>query len=152
FHRGAPRWRRTGILCLVALGIVIVAVTGVGGLSSGFYAGYWGLRSPGTWPHALIVAAMIAYGAERSWHSPLIRRGDVSTTILVGIGALAGSLVLAIVMTASLVVGAVNGEFRVIAPPSDKVDLVITWLALLALIPFAVRRTQHGTAGQWVAR
>ncbi|WP_445165428.1 hypothetical protein ACTXG7_16050 [Mycolicibacterium sp. Dal123E01] len=152
WHRGAPRWVRAGVLCLCAIVIVTIEVTGVGGLSSGYYAGYWGLRSPGTWPHALVVAALIAYVAERSWHMPLVRRGDVFTTILVGIGALAGSLVMAVVMTASLIMGALKGEFTVIPPPFENLDLVIMWLALLALIPFAVRRTQRGTAGQWVAR
>jgi hypothetical protein len=150
--QAGAHWRRTAVLCLIAIVIIAVEVTGIGGLSSGFYAGYWGLRSAGTWPHALIVAALIAFTAERSWHSPLIQRGDVFTTVVVGIGALAGDLVLGVVMTVSLIVGAIKGTFTVIPPPVDDLDLVIMWLALLALIPFAVRPAQYGTAGQWVAR
>lgn len=149
-QRRRSGWRLTAVLCLVAVAVIVVETSGIGGISSGFAQGYWGLRSFGTWPHAVIVALAITYMAQRSWRTPLQQRGDVSATIIVGVSALAGSIVLAIVATISLVAGAVAGSSAVFAPP-EHLHFALAWLALAALVPMALRPAMRGTAGQWVA-
>lgn len=145
-------WGYTALLCAVAVTVVILEITGAGGISSGFKENYWTPGGPGTWPHAILVAAAIAYGTRRSFRSPLLPRGDVRTTLAVGISALANQIVIALVMTVNLVANAITGPTQAgIAPPAG-LELAIMWLTLLTLVPVAVRRRWRGTVGQFVAQ
>lgn len=145
-------WRYSALLCGVAVIVIGLEITGVGGISSGFKENYWTPGGPGTWPHAVLVAAAIAHGTRRSFRSPLLPRGDVRTTLAVGVSALASQIVIAIVMVGNLVANAITGpEGTGIAPPAG-LEIAIMWLALLALAPVAVRERWRGTVGQFVAR
>ena len=53
-HRAG--WGFTAVLCVIAVAIIVLEVTDVAGISSGFLEGYWALGDLGTWPHAIIVA------------------------------------------------------------------------------------------------
>lgn len=150
-RRGDASWRVAAIICAIAVALIVAEVSGVAGISSGFYEGYWGLRSLGTWPHAVLVAALIAFVAQRSHRFPLRQRGDIATTLLVGVIAVAGDIVLAGAAVSSLVTGAVTTSFRVYQP-AEHLSFVVTWLALAAMVPIAVRPAMRDTIGQWVAR
>ncbi|CAN7198342.1 hypothetical protein [Mycolicibacterium frederiksbergense] len=145
-------WGHTALLCAVAAIIVVLEVTEIGGISSGFKENYWTPGGPGTWPHAILVAVAIAYGARRSFQSPLLPRGDVRTTLAVGISALASQIVIAVVVVGNLFMLAIAGPTSAgIAPPAG-LELAIMWSTLLTLVPVAARRRWCGTVGQFVAR
>lgn len=145
-------WTYTALLCTVAVLVVVLEITEVGGISSGFKENYWTPGGPGTWPHAILVALAIAYGTRRSFQSALLPLGDVRTTLAVGISALAGQIVIAVVIIVNLVANAITGPAEdSVAPPAGS-ELAIMWLALLTLVPVAVRRSRNGTVGQLVAR
>ncbi|MDA2895158.1 hypothetical protein PDG61_29885 [Mycolicibacterium sp. BiH015] len=150
-HNRRLNWRWTALVCLCAIGILALEVSGVWGLSSGYLEGYWRLRGFWSWPHAVIVAAAIAYVAQRSWKEPLEQRGDVAATVVVGFAALAGQLLFIVVLAGFLVLGAVRGEMPMMTLP-DRLDLVFTWVAVAALVPLALRASMRGTVGQAVAR
>jgi len=145
-------WRYTALLCAVAVIVVVLEITEVGGLSSGFKENYWTPGGPGTWPHAILVALAIAYGTRRSFQSPLLPRGDVRTTLAVGISALAGQIVIAAVIIVNLVANAITGPAADGVAPPAGLELAIMWITLLTLVPVAVRRSRNGTVGQLVAR
>lgn len=145
-------WRYTAVLCAAAAIVVVLEITEIGGIASGFKENYWTPGGPGTWPHAILVALAIAYGTRRSFHSALLPRGDVRTTLAVGISALSGQIVIAVVMIANLIANAITGPTdSSIAPPAG-LELVIMWVALFTLVPVAARRSRNGTVGQLVAR
>jgi hypothetical protein len=145
-------WKYSALLCAAAVGIVVLEITEVGGISSGFKDNYWTPGGPGTWPHAIVVALAIAYGTRRSFRSALLPRGDVRTTLAIGISALAGQIVIAVVMVVNLVANATTGPAaNAIAPPAGT-ELAIMWLTLFTLVPVAVRRSRNGTVGRLVAR
>lgn len=145
-------WKYTALLCTVAVIIVVLEITEVGGISSGFKENYWTPGGPGTWPHAILVALAIAYGTRRSFRSALLPRGDVRTTLAVGISALAGQIVIAVVIIVNLVANAITGPTEASIAPPAGLELAIMWLALFTLVPVAVRRSRNGTVGQLVAR
>jgi hypothetical protein len=137
---------------VIAVAIIVLEVTDVAGISSGFLEGYWALGDLGTWPHAIIVAAALAYGTQRSFQTPVSQRGDVTTTLAIGVSALSNQIVIAIVMIVNLIANAIIGPLAdSIAPPAE-LGLLIMWLALLTLLPFAIRARWRGTVGQLVAR
>lgn len=149
-HRGG--WRATAVICVIAIVVIALEVSGVAGISSGFIEDYWRLDDPWSWPHAIIVACAIAYLTQRSFEAPLRQRGDVATTLAVGVSALSGQIVIAVVMVVNLVANAIAG------PEQDGIELpaglglVIAWAALAVLVPIAVRPRWQGTIGRAVAR
>lgn len=145
-------WGFTGLLCAAAVLIVVLEITELGGISSGFKENYWTPGGPGTWPHAALVAAAIVYGTRRSFRSPLLQRGDVRTTLTVGISALSSQIVIAVVVTANLVANAITGPAGEGITPPAGLELAIMWLTLLTLVPVAVRGRWNATIGQFVAR
>ena len=145
-------WRLTFLLCAVALVVIALEVSGVGGISSGFLDDYWGLGELWTWPHAILVASVMFWVTLRSFRTPVQQRGDVATTLAVGVSALSGHIVIAIAMAVNLVAGAVAGPMRDIVPVPAELGFVIAWLALAVLVPIAVRVRWRGTVGQAVAR
>ncbi|WP_280834803.1 hypothetical protein [Mycolicibacterium frederiksbergense] len=149
-HRAG--WGFTAVLCAIAVGIIVLEVSGVAGISSGFLEGYWALGDLGTWPHAIIVAAAIAYGTQRSFRSPLSQRGDVATTLAIGVAALSNQIVIALVVIANLFADAITGPREdSIALPTEA-GFLISWIAIGTLVPIAVRERWRGTVGQLVAR
>lgn len=145
-------WRYSALLCVAAVVVIALEITGIGGISSGFKENYWAPGGPGTWPHAVLVAAAIAHGTRRSFRSPLLSRGDVRTTLAVGVSALASQIVIAIVMVVNLVANAITGPAGTGITPPVGLEIAIMWLALLALVPVAVRGRWRDTVGQFVAR
>ncbi|MFC7674277.1 hypothetical protein ACFQWH_14415 [Mycolicibacterium sp. GCM10028919] len=145
-------WKYTAVLCAVAAIVVVLEITEIGGIATGFKENYWTPGGPGTWPHAILVALAIAYGTRRSFHSALLPRGDVRTTLAVGISALSGQIVIAVVMVVNLVANAITGPTDASIAPPAGLELVIMWVALFTLVPVAVRRSRNGTVGQLVAR
>jgi hypothetical protein len=145
-------WKYTTVLCAAAAVVVVLEITEIGGIASGFKENYWTPGGPGTWPHAILVALAIVYGTRRSLRTALLPRGDVRTTLTVGISALAGQIVIAAVMIVNLVANAITGPTGAgIAPPAG-LELAIMWVALFSLVPVAVRPSRNGTVGQLVAR
>ncbi len=149
-HRGG--WRTTVALGVIAVGVITLEVSGVGGISSGFLESYWSLGDIWTWPHAILVALAIVYVTQRSFHSPLRQRGDVATILAVGISALSGQIVIAIAMIVNLVASAITGPIRDMVEVPAELGLVIAWVALGVLVPIAVRARWRDTVGQSVAR
>jgi hypothetical protein len=145
-------WRIAAVLCLLAVVVLALEVTGVAGVSSGFLEGYWSLGELSSWPHAILTAVAIAFLTQRSFRSPLLQRGDVATTLAVGVSALAVQIVVAVVTTVNLVGNAINGPMYTGFAPPAGLELVIMWVALLAVVPVAVRSRFRGTIGQSVAR
>lgn len=145
-------WKYTMVLCSAAVVVVVLEITEIGGIASGFKENYWTPGGPGTWPHAILVAAAIAYGTRRSFQSALLPRGDVRTTLTVGISALSGQIVIAVMMIVNLVANAITGPTGAGITPPAGVELAIMWVALVSLVPVAVRRSWNGTVGQLVAR
>ena len=147
-------WWVAAIACAVAAVVVVIEMTGFGGLSSGYAEPYWQAGAPLTWVHAAAVALAIAYVAQRSWRRPLAQRGDVAATVAVGVSALSLHVIVGLVTVVSLVAGAVTGTLSSI--PDEQafaLGAVILWLALLlTLIPMAVRPAMRDTIGQWMAR
>lgn len=149
-HRAG--WRFTAVLCVIAAVIIALEITNVGGISSGFLEGYWALGDLSTWPHAIAVAVAIAYATQRSFQSPVTQRGDVTATLAIGVSALSNQIVIAFVMVVNLIANAISGpQQNTIAPPAE-LGLLVMWLALLMLIPVAVRARWRGTVGQLVSR
>ncbi|PRC49807.1 hypothetical protein C6A85_72840, partial [Mycobacterium sp. ITM-2017-0098] len=106
-------------LCAAAAIVVALEITEIGSIATGFKQHYWTPGGPGTWPHAILVALAIAYGTRRSFQSALLPRGDVRTTLTVGISALSGQIVIAVVMIVNLVANAITGPTDTsIAPPA----------------------------------
>ncbi|MBP2450557.1 hypothetical protein [Mycolicibacterium lutetiense] len=149
-HRGG--WRLTAIICAVAVGVIVLEVSGVAGVSSGFIEDYWGLGHPWTWPHAVLVAVAIAYVTQRSFRTPLVQRGDVAATLAIGVSALAVHILIAIVLIVNLVADAITGPRADSISPPEGLVLLIAWLGLAALVPIALRERWDGTVGQAVAR
>lgn len=149
-HRGG--WWVTALLCAAAVGVIALEVSGIGGISSGFLDDYWGLGDLWTWPHAIVVALAITHVTRRSFRSPLEQRGDVATTLAVGVSALSGHIVIAVAMVVNLIASAVIGPLHDIVPVPAELGLVIAWAALAALIPIAVSARWSGTVGRSVAR
>lgn len=145
-------WKYTAVLCAAATVVVVLEITEIGGIASGFKENYWTPGGLGTWPHAMLVALAIAYGTRRSFQSALLPRGDVRTTLTVGISALSGQIVIAVVMIVNLVANAITGPTHASIAPPAGVELAIMWVALVSLVPVAVRRSRNGTVGQLVAR
>lgn len=145
-------WGYTALLCAVAAIVVVLEITEIGGIATGFKENYWTPGGPGTWPHAILVALAITYGTRRSFQSALLPRGDVRTTLTVGISALAGQIVIALVMIANLIANAIIGPTGASIAPPPGLELAIMWVALFSLVPVAVRRNRNGTVGQLVAR
>ncbi|WP_395308587.1 hypothetical protein V4U86_25205 [Mycobacterium sp. AMU20-3851] len=150
--RHRTTWGFTALLCIVAVVVIVLEITGVGGIASGFKSGYWTPGGPGTWPHAILVAAAIAYGTQRTFRSPVSRRGDVAATLAVGISALANQILIAVVVTANLVANAIAGPSATGVTPPPGLELVIMWVALLTLVPVAVHTRWRDTVGRLVAR
>ena len=149
-HHGG--WRTTAVICLVSVIVIGLEVSGVGGISSGFIETYWALGDLWTWPHAIIVAAAFVVVTHRSFRVPLQQRGDVTTTLAIGVSTLSGHIVIALVMVVNLVVGAIIGpHYSLIAVPAG-LGLLIAWLALTTLVPVATRARWRGTVGRSVAR
>ena len=145
-------WKFTTVLCAVAAIVVVLEITEIGGIASGFKENYWTPGGPGTWPHAILVALAIVYGTRRSCQSALLPRGDVRTSLTVGISALSGQIVIAVVMIVNLIAHAITGPMSATIAPPAGLELVIMWVALFSLVPVAVRRSRNGTVGQLVAR
>lgn len=145
-------WKFTTVLCAVAAIVIILEITEIGGIASGFRENYWTPGGPGTWPHAILVALAIAYGTRRSFQSALLPRGDVRTSLTVGISALSGQIVIAVVMIVNLLAHAITGPMSATIAPPAGLELAIMWVALFCLVPVAVRRNRNGTVGQLVAR
>jgi hypothetical protein len=145
-------WRVAAVLCGLAVVVIALEVSGVAGVSSGFLEGYWSLGSLSSWPHAILTAAAIAFVTQRSFRSPLLQRGDVATTLAVGVSALAVQIVVAVVMTLNLVANAIGGPMTTGFGVPGGLELVIMWVALLAVVPVAVLSRFRGTVGQSVAR
>ena len=145
-------WRITAVICLVAIGVIALEVSGVGGISSGFLEDYWGLGDPWTWPHAALVAVAITYMTQRSFAAPLLQRGDVATVLAIGISALSAQIVIAVAMAVNLVAGAITGPQHDIVAVPGELGFVIAWAGLAALVPVAVRARWRGSIGQSVAR
>ncbi len=150
--RHRTTWGFTALLCAVAVMVIVLEVTGIGGIASGFQNGYWAPGGPGTWPHAVLVAGAIAYGTQRTFRSPVARRGDIATTLAVGVSALSNQILIAVVVTANLVANAITGPAASAIAPPPGLELVIMWTALLALVPVAVRSRWRDTVGRLVAR
>jgi hypothetical protein len=149
-HRGG--WRVSAGICVVAVGVIALEVSGVAGISSGFLDTYWDLGDPWTWPHAILVAAAITYVTQRSFRAPLVQRGDVTTTLAIGVSTLSAHIVIAVTMVVNLVASAIIGPDNPIVTPPAGLELVIAWLALATLVPVALRARWRGTVGQSVAR
>jgi hypothetical protein len=149
-HRGG--WRLTAIICVVAVGVIVLEVSGVAGVSSGFIEDYWGLGNPWTWPHAILVAVAIAYVTQRSFRTPLAQRGDVAATLAIGVSALAVHILIAVVLIVNLVANAITGPRADTITPPEGLVLMIAWLSLAPLVPIALRKQWDGTVGQAVAR
>jgi hypothetical protein len=149
-HRGG--WRVTAVICVVAVIVIALEVSGVAGISSGFIETYWALGDLWTWPHAVAVAVAIVCATRRSFDQPLLQRGDVRTTLAVGVSTLSGHIVIALVMVVNLIAGAVIGpDMNLIAIP-DGLGFLIALLALTSLVPVATRARWRGTVGRSVAR
>ncbi len=146
------RWRVSAGICTAAVVLIALEVSGVGGISSGFIDTYWELGDRWTWPHAVVVALAITAVAQRSFRSPLLQRGDVATTLAIGVSTLSGQIVLALTMTTTLIVSAVHGPQTPLITPPPGSHLLITWVALAALVPVAVAARWRDTAGRSVAR
>jgi len=147
-----PRgWTVAAIVCAVALTVIVLEVTGVWGVNSGYLEQYWTLGEVGSWPHAIITALAIAFVTQRSFRAPLRQRGDVATTLAVGVSALAVQSVVALVMIANLIAHAITGSVETTIAPPAGLHLLIMWAALLAVVPVAVLPRFKGTVGRSVA-
>ncbi|MBO0679074.1 hypothetical protein JRC04_16540 [Mycolicibacterium sp. S2-37] len=144
-------WTVAAIICALAVAVIALEVSGVWGVSSGYLEGYWSLGEIGSWPHAIITAAVIAVVTQRSFRSPLLQRGDVATTLAVGVSALAIQILVAIVVIANLVSQAITGLAQSTITPPAGLELLIMWVALLAVIPVAVLPRFRGSVGRSVA-
>ena len=148
-HRGG--WRTTAVICIISVVVIGLEISGVGGISSGFIETYWALGDLWTWPHAVIVAAAIVFVTQRSFRLSLQQRGDVTTTLAVGVSTLSGHIVIALMMVVNLVAGAIIGpQYSLVAVPAG-LGLLIAWLALATLVPVATRARWRGTVGRSVA-
>jgi hypothetical protein len=145
-------WGFTAILCAIAVSIIVLEVTNVANVSSGFMEGYWTPGHWATWPHAIIVAVSIAYVTQRSFQSPPSQRGDVATTLAIGVSALSNQILIGVLTIVNLFANAITGPSSATIAPSAELSLVIMWAALLALVPVATRGRWRGTVGQMVAR
>lgn len=148
-HRGG--WAVAAAVCAVAAVVLVLEVTGLWGVASGYLEGYWSLGEIGSWPHAVMTALAIVYVTRRSFRSPLAQRGDVATTLAVGASALAVQTVVAIITIANLVAHAITGSVEATVAPPAGLELLFMWVALLAVIPVAVLRRFRGTVGRSVA-
>ncbi|WP_422741981.1 hypothetical protein ACN27E_13280 [Mycobacterium sp. WMMD1722] len=149
-HRGG--WAVAGAVCAVAAVVLVLEVTGVWGVSSGYLEGYWSLGEIGSWPHAILTAAAIVVVTQRSFRTPLAQRGDVATTLAVGASALAVQSVVAVITVANLVVHAITASVQTTVTPPAGLELLFMWVALLAVVPVAVLPRFRGTVGRSVAR
>jgi hypothetical protein len=149
-HRAG--WGFTAVLCVIAVVIIVLEVNNVADISSGFLEGYWTPGHWATWPHAIIVAVAIAYVTQRSFQSPLSQRGDVATTLAIGVSALSNQILIGVLTIVNLIANAITGPEGDAIQPSIELSLVIMWGALLVLVPVAVRARWRGTVGQMVAR
>ncbi|CAN5369966.1 hypothetical protein BH11ACT6_BH11ACT6_37300 [soil metagenome] len=149
-HRGA--WRTSAVICLVAVGVLALEVSGTGGIDSGFLDTYWDLGDAWTWPHAVAVAAAIVYVTRRSFTTPLLQRGDVTTALAIGLSTLSGHIVIALAMIVNLIAGAIIGPDHSLIGVPAGLGLLIAWLSLATLVPVAIRDRWRGTVGRSVAR
>lgn len=148
-HRGG--WAVAALVCLAAVVVLVLEVTGVWGVSSGYLEGYWSLGEIGSWPHAMLTALAITIVTQRSFRAPLRQRGDVVTTLAVGVSALAVQSVVAIITIANLIAHAVTGSVQTTVSPPAGLELVLMWVALLGVVPVAVLPRFRGTVGRSVA-
>lgn len=148
-HRAG--WGFTALLCVVAMSVIALEVSGIAGISSGFLEGYWTPGELGTWPHAVLVAAAIAYGTQRTFRSAALARGDVTTTLAVGISALSNQIVIALMVLANLIANAIAGPNQVSIGVPAGLELFIMWAALLTLVPVAVLPRWRNSVGRLVA-
>ncbi|OBB57115.1 hypothetical protein A5757_21015 [Mycobacterium sp. 852013-51886_SCH5428379] len=151
-HNVARRgWGVAAIVCVVAVAVIALEVSGLWGVSSGYLEGYWSLGEIGSWPHAVITAAAIVVVTQRSFRTPLRPRGDVATTLAVGVSALAVQILVAVVVIANLVSQAITGFTPSTITPPAGLELLIMWVALLAVVPVAVLPRFRGSVGRSVA-
>jgi len=105
-----------------------------------------------TWVHAAIVALAIAWVTRRSFRTPLIERGDVATTLAVGVSALSAHILVGVMTAVNLVAVAIHGPTGQIVDLPVELGLLIAIGGLVALIPVAFARRWRGTIGREVAR
>lgn len=149
-HRSG--WRVSAAICVVAVTVIALEVSGIGGISSGFLETYWDLGDLWTWPHAALVAAAIVAVTQQSFRRPMVQRGDVATTLAIGISTLSGHIVIALSMLVNLIVSAVVGPENALLTPPAGMELLLAWLALAALVPVAAAPRWRGAIGRSVAR
>lgn len=149
-HRAG--WRLSAVICVLAVGVIALEVSGFAGIDSGFLDTYWDLGDLWTWPHAVLVAGAITFVTRRSFHTPLVQRGDVATTLAIGVSTLCGHIVIALAMVVNLVASAVIGPTHTLIGPPAGLELVIAWVAMVTLVPVAIGTRWRGTVGQSVAR
>jgi hypothetical protein len=144
-------WRGAAVVCAIGVVVIALEVAGFAGISSGFIDEFWSLDDPWAWPHAIVVAAAVAFAVQRSFHVPLRPRGGVAATLAVGVGVLSVPITLALILVANVIANAVDGpEHAFIGPPAG-LELLILWLALACLVPMATLRRTRGTLGRTVA-
>jgi hypothetical protein len=149
-HRAG--WRISAVIGVLAVGVIALEVSGFAGISSGFLDTYWDLGELWTWPHAVLVAAAITAVTRRSFDTPLVQRGDVATTLAIGVSTLCGHIVIALAMVVNLVASAIIGPTNTLIGPPPGLELVIAWLAMATLVPVAIGRRWRATVGRSVAR
>lgn len=149
-HRSG--WRLSAVICVLAVAVIALEVSGFAGIDSGFLDTYWDLGELWTWPHAVLVAGAITWVTRRSFDTPLIQRGDVATTLAIGVSTLCGHIVIALSMVVNLVASAIIGPTHTLIGPPSGLELVIAWVAMMTLVPVAVSKRWGGTVGQSVAR
>lgn len=145
-------WRVSGIICVLAVAVITLEVSGFAGIDSGFLDTYWDLGDLWTWPHAVLVAGVITFVTRRSFQTPLVQRGDVATTLAIGISTLCGHIVIALSMLVNLVASAIIGPTHTLIGPPSGLELVIAWVAMAPLVPVALGTRWRGTVGRSVAR
>ncbi len=147
-----PMSHRTAALILAAIvAVVILRLTVARGLFGDLDHDLWSLRGVASWPHAVIVAAVMVGAVLRSEQHPLVDRGQKPVTALLVVAGTLDFILFALVALAAMAAAI----FRVALP--DAVfgfEAITPYLAIalvVGLTVFLIMPSFRGTVGRVMA-
>ncbi len=148
-----PNARRRWAILAVAAAVAVMALrlTIARDLFGAADAQVWQPRGWATWPHAVLVAALIVVAVLRAERRPLRRSGQTGITALLIVGALATTLGLVVPATVGLIYSALTGSAVADTSWGIAFGSVGSPLLVLALIWFIAAKRYRGTVTRWMA-
>jgi hypothetical protein len=137
----------TAIVLAAVLLVLALRFTVLNDVFGELEAGLWSLRTPSSWPHAVLIGALVVLFALGSARRPYASRGQRLVTTLITLAAGLSNLVLVGAAVLLFVLLAVTGEVTDPSPYLGYIHLAGLAVVLVLLVP-ALRPSLARTTGR----